>query len=124
MIFAGRKGGFGSNLVRVRHPNGFITGYAHLSRMDVRRGQRVKQGRANRKSWNHRAFPQVPISIIGSRTEADNMSILRNLQLYPRTKESRRNIFNQFVLFRDELMERLASIPEVEPSLSRTFRTD
>jgi murein DD-endopeptidase MepM/ murein hydrolase activator NlpD len=39
---AGRSGGYG-NLVELRHLNGIITRYGHLSRIDVRVGQRVKQ---------------------------------------------------------------------------------
>lgn len=41
--FAGAQGGFG-NVVFVRHRNGHVTVYAHLSRIYVRRGQRVEQG--------------------------------------------------------------------------------
>jgi murein DD-endopeptidase MepM/ murein hydrolase activator NlpD len=42
VITAGRQGGYG-NLVVVRHANGYTTWYAHLSRIDVRVGQRVRQ---------------------------------------------------------------------------------
>ena len=41
--FAAWQGGFG-NLVRVRHDNAHTTLYAHLSRIDVKPGQRVLQG--------------------------------------------------------------------------------
>lgn len=41
--FAGRQGGYG-NVVIVRHHAGRETLYAHLSRIDVRQGQRVEQG--------------------------------------------------------------------------------
>lgn len=41
--FAGVQGGFG-NVVFVRHRNNHVTVYAHLSRIAVRRGQRVEQG--------------------------------------------------------------------------------
>ena len=41
--FAGVQNGFG-NVVFVRHRNGHETVYAHLSRILVRRGQRVEQG--------------------------------------------------------------------------------
>ncbi|MEZ5663462.1 MAG: peptidoglycan DD-metalloendopeptidase family protein [Burkholderiaceae bacterium] len=41
--FAGRKGGYG-NMVMVQHRRGHVTAYAHLSRIDVRRGQRIAQG--------------------------------------------------------------------------------
>lgn len=40
---AGWTDGFG-NTVRLRHANGFETLYGHLSRMDVRPGQRLSQG--------------------------------------------------------------------------------
>ncbi len=41
--FAGRQGGYG-NVVKVKHSNDRSTLYAHLSRIDVRQGQRVEQG--------------------------------------------------------------------------------
>ncbi|WP_374661897.1 M23 family metallopeptidase [Inhella sp.] len=41
--FAGWQGGYG-NMVIVRHSGGKETVYAHLSRVDVRKGQRVEQG--------------------------------------------------------------------------------
>jgi len=40
---AGVSGGYGK-MVRLRHANGFETLYGHLSRIDVRLGQRVAQG--------------------------------------------------------------------------------
>ncbi|MFD7135590.1 M23 family metallopeptidase [Streptomyces sp. NPDC059894] len=36
--------GFGNQVV-VRHPDGYFTQYAHLSRIDVRKGERVEAGR-------------------------------------------------------------------------------
>jgi murein DD-endopeptidase MepM/ murein hydrolase activator NlpD len=41
--FAGWQNGYG-NVVEIRHSNGRSTVYAHLSRIDVKRGQRVDQG--------------------------------------------------------------------------------
>ena len=41
--FAGTQGGYG-NVVIVRHPNNHSTVYAHLSRIQVRKGQSVTQG--------------------------------------------------------------------------------
>jgi murein DD-endopeptidase MepM/ murein hydrolase activator NlpD len=43
VVSAGRSGGYGK-VVRLRHPRGMETLYGHLSRIDVKRGQRVKQG--------------------------------------------------------------------------------
>ncbi len=41
--FAGVQGGYG-NVVFIRHRNNHVTVYAHLSRILVKRGQRVEQG--------------------------------------------------------------------------------
>jgi murein DD-endopeptidase MepM/ murein hydrolase activator NlpD len=43
VIGAGREGGYG-NVVRMRHPNSYETLYGHLSRINVRVGQRLTQG--------------------------------------------------------------------------------
>jgi len=41
--FAGRQNGYG-NVVQIKHGNARATLYAHLSRIDVKQGQRVEQG--------------------------------------------------------------------------------
>lgn len=41
--FAGRQGGFG-NVVFIKHRNNHTTVYAHLSRINVRKGQSIEQG--------------------------------------------------------------------------------
>jgi murein DD-endopeptidase MepM/ murein hydrolase activator NlpD len=43
VTFAGRKGGYGK-AVEITHPNGLMTRYAHLSRIDVKPGQLVEAG--------------------------------------------------------------------------------
>lgn len=43
VTFAGYMGGYG-NVVMIRHANGFETRYGHLSRIRVKRGQRVEVG--------------------------------------------------------------------------------
>ncbi|MFV0679642.1 M23 family metallopeptidase [Ottowia sp.] len=45
VISAKRQGGYG-NLVQVQHANGYATAYAHLSRILVKPGQRLKAGDA------------------------------------------------------------------------------
>lgn len=43
VIKAGRNGGYGK-VVEVQHKNGFISRYAHLSRITVRNGQKIRMG--------------------------------------------------------------------------------
>lgn len=43
VVFSGRSGNAG-NLIKIKHANGYETQYLHLSRMFVRKGQRVEQG--------------------------------------------------------------------------------
>jgi murein DD-endopeptidase MepM/ murein hydrolase activator NlpD len=43
VTFAGRQNGYG-NVIEIQHQNDRSTLYAHLSRIDVRKGQRVEQG--------------------------------------------------------------------------------
>jgi murein DD-endopeptidase MepM/ murein hydrolase activator NlpD len=43
VIFAGIENGYG-NVVEVAHEHGYTTVYAHLSRINVKRGQRVRAG--------------------------------------------------------------------------------
>jgi murein DD-endopeptidase MepM/ murein hydrolase activator NlpD len=43
VAFAGQQNGYG-NVIQVQHSNNRMTVYAHLSRIDVRRGERVSQG--------------------------------------------------------------------------------
>ncbi|TZG29151.1 M23 family metallopeptidase [Sphingomonas montanisoli] len=43
VAFAGRHGGHG-NYVRLNHSGGIATGYAHMSRIIARQGERVRQG--------------------------------------------------------------------------------
>jgi len=43
VIFAGRKGGYG-NVVKIRHRGGYVSLYAHQSRIRAKKGQKVKKG--------------------------------------------------------------------------------
>lgn len=51
VIFAGRKGGYGK-IVGIEHENDFTTWYGHLSRISVKVGQQVSQGRVIGLSGN------------------------------------------------------------------------
>ncbi|MAF29831.1 MAG: hypothetical protein CL819_11510 [Croceicoccus sp.] len=43
VAFVGRKGGYG-NVIEIRHGNGVMTRYAHMSKFDARVGDRVDAG--------------------------------------------------------------------------------
>ena len=51
VIFAGRKGGYGK-IVGIEHEDNFTTWYGHLSRIRVKRGQTVSQGKVIGLSGN------------------------------------------------------------------------
>ena len=51
VIFAGRKGGYGK-IVGIEHENDFTTWYGHLSRIRVKVGQTINQGRVIGLSGN------------------------------------------------------------------------
>ena len=122
VISAGRKGGFG-NLVRVRHPNGYVTGYAHLSRMDMRRGQRVKKGERIGRVGST-GLSTAPHLDYRAQNRSCKYINPKELAALPSDRGVEKEYWNQFVLLRDELIERLSSIPEVEPSLSPTSQAD
>ena len=52
VTYAGRNGGHG-NFVKVKHMSPYETSYSHLSKINVKKGQRVKKGQDHRKSGNN-----------------------------------------------------------------------
>lgn len=74
VITAGwNSGGYG-NLVKVRHPDGSVTLYAHNSRLLVRRGQKVEQGQqiAEMGSTGYSTGPHLHFEIHPSGSGAKN----------------------------------------------------
>jgi murein DD-endopeptidase MepM/ murein hydrolase activator NlpD len=64
--------GYG-NLILVRHPNGFVTAYAHASELLVKRGDKVKRGQVIAKSGRTGAIssPQLHFEIRKGSTPVD-----------------------------------------------------
>jgi murein DD-endopeptidase MepM/ murein hydrolase activator NlpD len=64
--------GYG-NLVLLRHPNGFVTAYAHASELLVKRGDKVKRGQVIGKSGRTGAInsPQLHFEIRKGSTPVD-----------------------------------------------------
>lgn len=69
--------GYG-NLVLVRHANGFVTAYAHNSRINVRRGDQVRRGQtiAQAGQTGNVSSPQVHFEIRRGATPVDPMTLL------------------------------------------------
>ena len=60
--FAGVQGGFG-NVVMVKHRNNQTTVYAHLSRINVKKGQNVSQGQNIRCSGRNGLGHRTPFAL-------------------------------------------------------------
>ena len=74
VIFAGwNSGGYG-NLVKVKHPDGSVTFYAHNNKIFVRRGQKIKQGQqiAEMGSTGFSTGPHLHFEIRKNGTKAVN----------------------------------------------------
>ena len=69
--------GYG-NLILLRHPNGFVTAYAHASELMVKRGEKVKRGQVIGKSGRTGAVsaPQLHFEIRKGSTPVDPMPYL------------------------------------------------
>ena len=113
VVFAGREGGFGK-LVRIRHPNGYTTAYAHLSRIEVRRGQEVSQGqRVGRVGATGLATgPHLDYRVEDQRGRFINP---RNVSALPSDKPLDQKYWDQFAAVRDHFTDQLTSIPSVLP---------
>ena len=80
VIYSGNGLADYGNLVLVRHSNGFVTAYAHNQALNVKRGQRVRQGQVVAKSGKSGSVssPQVHFEIREGKTPVNPMSHLSN----------------------------------------------
>ncbi len=88
--FAGVQGGFG-NVVIIRHSSSDSTVYAHLSRIDVRRGQSVTQGQrvgaVGATGWA--TGPHLHFEFRVNGRHQDPLTVARRTEGQPLTAESR-----------------------------------
>jgi murein DD-endopeptidase MepM/ murein hydrolase activator NlpD len=72
--------GYG-NLVLIRHPNGFVSAYAHNAELDVKRGDQVKRGQTIAKSGQsgNVGSPQLHFELRKGSTPVDPTSYLAGL---------------------------------------------
>ena len=79
--FAGRRGGYG-NVVQVRHGNGHTTLYAHLSKINVRKGQTVQKGQkigaVGSTGWS--TGPHLHFEFLVNGAHVDPQKIIRMAQ--------------------------------------------
>lgn len=109
VIFAGWKGGNG-RLVEIRHPNGYVTYYLHLSKILVKAGQSVAQGdRIGRVGSSGLATgPHLDYRI---RDRHGHFLNPRKWVAFPSDKGVGPNQMKDFIAVRDELLRQLDRIP-------------
>ena len=120
--FRGRDGGFGL-LVRIRHPNGYVTSYAHLSRIEVKRGQKVGQGdQIGRVGATGLATgPHLDYRVQDTSGRFINP---QNVLALPSDKPVQEAYVGLFTAVRAQYLQRLNAIPEMTPFLNRVSPAD
>ena len=120
--FRGRDGGFGL-MVKIRHPNGYVTSYAHLSRIEVKRGQKVGQGdQIGRVGATGLATgPHLDYRVQDTSGRFINP---QNVLALPSDKPVQEEYGGLFASVRDQYLQRLNAIPEMTPFLNRVSPAD
>jgi murein DD-endopeptidase MepM/ murein hydrolase activator NlpD len=87
VIFAGRKGGYGK-VVKIKHSGGYVSLYAHQSRIRAKRGQRVKKGQVIGYvgSTGRSTGPHLHFGLYKNGRAIDPMKVLKK-------KSTRRHLF-------------------------------
>ena len=119
VVFAGRNGGYGK-MVKIRHQQ-YSTSYAHLSRIQVRRGQRVKQGDAIGRvgSTGLSTGPHLDYRIQDRSGRYLNPAKLR----FPPERPVPPEHLDEFRAVRNELTQRLSSFPASAGYFTRKARS-
>lgn len=120
VVFAGWRGGYGK-LVKIRHPNRYVTSYAHLGKIFVRVGKTVSQGHAigTVGSTGLATGPHLDYRVQNERGRFINP---RKLVTLPSKKKIPADRWDHFVKLRDELKIRLDAIPESSSFMRRVAR--
>ena len=101
---AGRKGGYGL-LVEIEHPKGYRTRYAHLSKIQVKKGQHVaqKQGIGRVGTTGRSTGPHLHYEIIKNGRHINPTSVNRG----ERGKSLDKKHLAHFATYRDSLLDQL-----------------
>jgi murein DD-endopeptidase MepM/ murein hydrolase activator NlpD len=114
VVFAGWRGGYGK-LVEVRHANGYVTRYAHFSRIapGIRKGKQVAQGDVVGYvgETGHATGPHLHFEMLRG-GEKINFLALR----IPRTEQLKGHDLQRFTRLRDE---RLALLEDTQPDVAK-----
>jgi murein DD-endopeptidase MepM/ murein hydrolase activator NlpD len=102
--FAGWQNGYG-NVVFIRHAGGRVTVYAHLSRMNVRQGQRVEQGQhigaVGATGWA--TGPHLHFEIRENGQHVDPLRVARSSEAFSISPSSRVQFQAQSLAFKNQL---------------------
>jgi murein DD-endopeptidase MepM/ murein hydrolase activator NlpD len=102
--FAGWQNGYG-NVVFIRHTGGRVTVYAHLSRMNVRQGQRVEQGQhigaVGATGWA--TGPHLHFEIRENGQHLDPQRVARSSEAFSISPASRVQFQAQALAFKNQL---------------------
>ena len=122
VAFRGRDGGYGL-MVKIRHPNGYATSYAHLSSIEVKRGQKVSQGEQIGRvgATGLATGPHLDYRV---QDQSGRFINPQNVLAFPSDKPVEKEYVGRFTSVRDTYMKRLESIPEVAPFLNRISHAD
>jgi murein DD-endopeptidase MepM/ murein hydrolase activator NlpD len=118
VTFAGDKGSYG-RYVQLKHPAGFATAYAHMSRIAVKRGQTVRQGQvigyvgtSGRSTGPHLHY-EVKVN--------DNYVDPLGIRL-PSNRELDRTQLAEFKRERDRIDDLIRQSSSSNPAADRTIR--
>jgi hypothetical protein len=96
VIFAGWMGGYGK-VVKIKHAGGYISLYAHQSRIRVKRGQRVKKGQiiGYVGSTGRSTGPHLHFGLMKNGRWIDPMKVLRKKSI------GRGSVLKKFTKYED-----------------------
>ncbi len=122
VVFAGTKGGFGK-FVQIRHPNGFTTSYAHLSKILVSAGRAVQQGQAIGKVG---ATGLATAAHLDYRIQDPRGRYLnpRKRIAWPSDKAVDKKYWSEFTAVKERFLAELTAIPLELPAPSGPVATD
>ncbi len=110
VVLAGWNGGFGKH-VKIRHANGYTTGYAHLSRILVKVGQNVEQGQTIGRVGSTGLATAAHLDYRIQDRRGRYLNPRKRIQ-WPSDKPLDERYWSEFVAVRDVYLEHLASLAE------------